>query len=68
MIAETDEEEQYGVPISDEDPNEDQVDWQEQKVILAAMSNNEVQKKGPCYSNAKDKIRSTRFWWMVAVL
>lgn len=48
MIAEVEETEDYeGAPVFDEDPNEDKCDWQEQKVVLAAIGIHEVQKKGP---------------------
>ena len=48
MIAEVKEVEVYEeAPVFDEDPNEDKCDWQEQKVVLAALGIQEVQKGGP---------------------
>lgn len=48
MIAETDCPDGYeGPPVFDEDPNEEDCDPEEQKIILAAMRIQEVQAKGP---------------------
>lgn len=61
MIFEEERMEDYeGAPIFDEDPNEEECDPQEQKLILAALGVQEVQVKGPIQVKVRNKDKDYR--------